>query len=93
MTTNHAPIACDDHFQSISSFPHFSVSISLFPVPPFISTRVRGHRSITGVSRGHLAIIAILRNDVGGRGSALATGLCMHGNHYEYSPYCRMQTE
>ena len=47
----------------------------------------------TGVSRGHLAIIAILRNDVGGRGSALATGLCMHGNHYEYSPYCGMQTE
>ena len=46
-----------------------------------------------GVSRGHLAIIAILRNDIGGRGSALATGLCMHGNHYEYSPYCGMQTE
>ena len=34
---------------------------------------------ITGVLRGHLAIIAILRNDVGGRGSVLATGLCMHG--------------
>ena len=27
---------CNDHFQSISSFPHFS--ISSFPVPPFIST-------------------------------------------------------
>ena len=37
------PIACDDHFQTISPFPfpfpHFPFPISLFPVPPFISTR------------------------------------------------------
>ena len=32
-------IACDDHFQTISSFPHFSVSISSFPVSHLLISR------------------------------------------------------